>query len=268
MDFPKYKRFFAFGCSFTNYRWPTWADLIAKEIPESYNYGRIGAGNQYIYQTVTEACIEHKFNEDDLVIVMFTNIAREDRYVESRNGWITPGTLFYQDEYTVGFMNKFWCYRGYLMRDLALANGVLDVLKKSNTNYHLLSMIPFVSEAADNELATDPRTLAILDFYKELISEIKPSMFETIFNENWHSQTPRPKYFSPTLKSVFTDLHPTPLEHLKYIESIFPNINFKKETVNFAKEQTENIFKAMILDQIEEKYTPSIIKSKHWPENN
>ena len=33
-DWTKYKRFFTFGCSFTCYMWPTWADIISKEMYE------------------------------------------------------------------------------------------------------------------------------------------------------------------------------------------------------------------------------------------
>ena len=49
-EFKKYKRVFAFGCSFTCYRWPTWADLIGKQCEgaEFRNYGKSGAGNLFI----------------------------------------------------------------------------------------------------------------------------------------------------------------------------------------------------------------------------
>jgi hypothetical protein len=41
IDFFKYKRFFAFGCSFTKYHCPSWSDLISKEMPnaEYVNFG-------------------------------------------------------------------------------------------------------------------------------------------------------------------------------------------------------------------------------------
>ena len=51
IDFSKYKRLFVFGCSFTQYRWPTWADIIAKDNPhlEYFNTANSGAGNLYIF---------------------------------------------------------------------------------------------------------------------------------------------------------------------------------------------------------------------------
>ena len=65
MKLENYKRFFAFGCSLTRYHWPTWADIIAREIPESYNYGQSGAGNLFISNQVVEANVRHKFNDTD-----------------------------------------------------------------------------------------------------------------------------------------------------------------------------------------------------------
>ena len=59
IDIKKYKRFFAFGCSFTRYEWITWADIIAYHIKESYNYGRSGGGNSYIFYSLV-----NYFNEN------------------------------------------------------------------------------------------------------------------------------------------------------------------------------------------------------------
>ena len=103
MNFKNYKRFFAFGCSFTQYHWPTWANIISEEFNESYNYGRTGAGNFFIYQSLIEAILKHKINKDDLVMIMFSNVTREDRFVK-KHGWITPGNLYFQNVYDEKFL--------------------------------------------------------------------------------------------------------------------------------------------------------------------
>ena len=42
------KRLFTFGCSFTDYRWATWANILAYELDcEFHNFGKSGAGNQF-----------------------------------------------------------------------------------------------------------------------------------------------------------------------------------------------------------------------------
>ena len=46
-NWEKYKRVFAFGCSFTHYSYPTWANLIAYQNTDAefYNFGKAGMGN-------------------------------------------------------------------------------------------------------------------------------------------------------------------------------------------------------------------------------
>ena len=45
-----YSRFFAFGCSFTSYYWPTWADIIGQEFSDRYyNLAMCGAGNEFMF---------------------------------------------------------------------------------------------------------------------------------------------------------------------------------------------------------------------------
>lgn len=43
------KRFFAFGCSYTSYHWPTWADYVgmSPEFDEAYNFGMAGGASRF-----------------------------------------------------------------------------------------------------------------------------------------------------------------------------------------------------------------------------
>ena len=64
-------RFFAFGCSFTDYQWTTWADIVAAAYPgaEYFNLGRGGTSNQLILYRMMEADQLYNFNKEDLIIV-------------------------------------------------------------------------------------------------------------------------------------------------------------------------------------------------------
>ena len=77
------KRLFTFGCSFTHYNWGTWANCLAKELEpvEFINLGRSGAGNQYIFNMVMQADSIYNFTHEDLVVVQWTNVCREDRFI-------------------------------------------------------------------------------------------------------------------------------------------------------------------------------------------
>lgn len=129
IDYSKVKRLFVFGCSFTNYKWPTWADVLSKSIPnaEYYNFGHRGLGNLFIASRLSEISARYKFNENDLVIVMWTSIVREDRYLKDR--WIGSGNIYNQKIYPESFVKEFADINFYLIRDHALINLSMGYLK-------------------------------------------------------------------------------------------------------------------------------------------
>lgn len=140
-DLTKYKRFFVFGCSFTSYKWPSWADILSKEMPDAeyYNFGVGGAGNLLINNRVAQANLKYKFNEDDLVIVMFSTFCREDRYID--NIWQTHGNIFNQGFYDKGFVKKYCDPTGYLIRDLALIEMTTSYLNNLPCKSLYLSIV-------------------------------------------------------------------------------------------------------------------------------
>jgi hypothetical protein len=238
MNFKKYKRFFAFGCSFTSYNWPTWADIISKEFDQSYNYGRPGAGNFFIYQSLIEAILKHKINKDDLVMIMFSNVTREDRFVK-KDGWITPGNLYFQKEYDEKFLKKYLCDHGYLMRDLNLVSGCKFSLDSIGCDYKLMSMVPFDSKQSDGSKMSNINYL--LKFYNDILTTFEPNVLDTVFDGDWNTRSPRPAYHVHWQKEIYFDNHPTPNEHLEYLQKIIPNIEFSKNTLEFVAESNQQV---------------------------
>jgi hypothetical protein len=130
LDLTKYERIFTFGCSFTRYYWATWADLIASEIPhvEHINYGRCGAGQQFIQAMISQALIKHKPTSKDLLAVMYTTHYREDRHMGTNEHthepeWKTPGNIYSQGDYPMSFVEQFCVPRGMTIRDCAIMHS-------------------------------------------------------------------------------------------------------------------------------------------------
>jgi hypothetical protein len=104
----KISRFFAFGCSYTNWPHPTWADFIGINFQEYYNYGKGGACNTYIANSFIEANDEYKFNnETDTIFIAMSGFGRfsymaniEKNELDARiYAWETHGdTLFTNNE--------------------------------------------------------------------------------------------------------------------------------------------------------------------------
>jgi hypothetical protein len=84
------RRFFAFGCSYTNWpENPTWADFVGVNYDEYYNFGKPGACNTYIMQKLIEMDEIYTFNPDtDFIMIALTGFGRFT-YLKApqQNGW-------------------------------------------------------------------------------------------------------------------------------------------------------------------------------------
>ena len=256
IDFLKYKRFFAIGCSFTDYCWPTCANIISKEIPNHYIYAQSGAGNFYIYQALIEAMIRHTIDKDDLVMIMFSNVTREDRFIKGR-GWVTPGNIYYQSEYDDQFLTKHACQFGYLMRDLNLVHGCKLILDTIGCDYELMSIVPFHSERSDDKLMDNVEQ--VLDFYSATLNFVRPSVLETVFNNFWDSRLPRPQYHVAWQNEKYKDNHPTPSEHLEYLQTIFPDIAFLDSTLEFVNTANNAVLSENFTNDVIPKHNREVV---------
>ena len=84
-----YNRFFAFGCSFTLYKWPTWADyLYAGGIAETYeNWALPGGSNDFIFHSLIECDSLRGITSEDLVIFGWSHPSRNSWYNKHTNRW-------------------------------------------------------------------------------------------------------------------------------------------------------------------------------------
>lgn len=195
-------RFYAFGCSFTNYKYATWADILAHGRSHFENWGQQGAGNHFIFNSVMECDQRNHFREGDLVMICWTNSTREDRYLDQ---WVTPGNVLTSDIYTKKFAVEQVTQRGSLIRDLAMIKAVKVLLESRGCCWQFLSMVPlsnaeqFSGESAGIE--------DVLDLYKDVIDSVSDSYLEVIYNNQWGS---RPNHNN----------HPLPKDHLEYLERV------------------------------------------------
>lgn len=131
------RRLFTFGCSYTSYSWPTWADLLGMAFAESKNFGLAGIGNRAIAERVAEANARYNFTKDDVVIVQWSSHLRNDFHhpysLPKRIGfWKTCGSIFnYINEslYDKKWIETFFFEPSYFMHTLnhiSLTQGLLE----------------------------------------------------------------------------------------------------------------------------------------------
>lgn len=197
------KRLFTFGCSYTSYVWSTWADILSYQAQEFYNYGRMGAGNHYIFNSLYECHQRHQLKPDDTVMVCWTNTAREDRYID-RN-WVTPGNVYTQGTYPRDWVKRWVDERGCMVRDFAFVSAAKTLLEHTGVTWHFLSMVPMHQADQYQDSEHDPDN-DVIKMYKDVLDTIKPSFKEVIHDR----------------ALIEYDMHHTPIEHLRYVERVLP----------------------------------------------
>jgi hypothetical protein len=272
-------RLFAFGCSFTNSSWPTWADIVGRGFEHYENWGKEGGGNSFIFLSLIECVKRKQVTSQDTVIIMWTNIGREDRYIR-KQGWITPGSIYKQDTYDKTFVQQFADPTGYLIRDMAQIAAAKRILESIGCKFYFLSTVPLSmpDDNVDDRFSIDNQ---IIDLYKEEIDFLKPSIYSVVFNDDWYSRVgfvdekelkreynivagpdwptwenfvdnnyqgvPRSikkeiesHNFAKRLQQR-TDTHPLPHEHLLYLEQVLPECVIADDTKLLVQQTTADI---------------------------
>lgn len=180
MKFKKKPRIFTFGCSFTNFiEWPTWAEILKKEYGDLYefqNWGQEGACNYYIFNALMECNIKNQINKDDIVIIMWSTVNRESRYVNGK--WITPGNVYNnKGVYPNEFVEQLADERGYALRDFSLVYSIDNFLSGIGCKYYFLSMLDLDTFQEKNK--------DLVKSYSKVLAKVRPSIYKVVFNEKW-----------------------------------------------------------------------------------
>ena len=193
-------RLFTFGCSFTRYKWPTWADALSPQFDQYYNFGKGGGGNSFILWSLAECDARHAIKSDDTVIIMWTSRDREDRH--SDGVWQTPGATIV-DTY------------GSLIRDCANIHAAKLILEGIGCDYYFLSMIDLNTFDSEQEIQLfhDPTQT-----YATTLEIVRPSVHNIIYEGSWHNA------------AFDDDYHPTPQQHIDYLDYVLPELEVDDKT--------------------------------------
>lgn len=236
-------RNFFFGCSLTQYFWPTWADILIShfehsENEEGYNWGKSGAGNQFIFTKIWEANSLYNFSTQDRIFVQWTSMFREDRYHED-NGWYCPGGFnhnrFSKEPITLnGFKYEDelqWAdFLHCTMRDCALITATRQALENIGCEVYFTGFRDFQEGYEQYQDFFESKTLlvyenigAILNQYKDdIYLDLPPILTALDFgtDNNFFKTRPKsiPKLGDAYKEHLLHEIHPLPKEQLKYVE--------------------------------------------------
>lgn len=221
-------RFFAFGCSFTRYVWPTWADIIGRsyDAKDYHNFGMIAAGNEFIFHQIMQAKNHYNFGPEDLILICWTNFAREDRYICGQ--WLASGNIFSQKLYPENWVRQWFDLRGALIKTSGWISAAMDSLDLTGCRHQHFSMMPMDLINIDDACYKDMVYQDIFDIYGVYYQRFLPSMVGHLFDSLPLCRNPS----APLVRYAGQDLphgdnHPTPAQHLRYVDEVLiPVLDF------------------------------------------
>jgi hypothetical protein len=229
-------RLFVFGCSFTNYEWPTWADLLSFEFDEYENWALPGIGNRAIAERLSECHARNNITKDDVVIVQWSSHIRHDWYKDHFNteenavdGW----AVHHESEHYVSnkkHADALFSERAYILHTLNMIVLAQSLLKSTECTWRMTGLGDIRNLGYDTLFSKreyiGSSDIDILDTVKnskdwpiwELFPEFR--IYEnTIWNNNmWIDplfntvRTNKDKIWVFE-KDGYVDLHPTPTLH-------------------------------------------------------
>lgn len=251
IEFKDYDRFFVIGCSFTNWHWPTWANIIAEQYPHMsfYNFGFPGLGNEYIQIMLSQIQRSKNLNSRDLVGIMWSTFHRNicyrsaevklqianadtDYFDADRSGnhnWSARGDMIHVQ--TLDGDNA-WDDRGFVIRDCALIDNTTKVLEHAEYGaFQMMSVLP------ENQTLYDASILAtkksdVYDFYSDLPSKMISSNRDITNTLNWTVDHVTVEWEQPWTEvgsgKLEPDRHPSALDWCKFLNasnfSVAPHI--------------------------------------------
>jgi hypothetical protein len=262
----KNNRLFTFGCSFTHYHYPTWADIVGENFTEFQNWGDPGGGNNFILNSIVECHSRNKLTKDDTVIVMWSGLSRIDHY--QINQWVHLHNQYFDLRNN---NSAYSCPTGYELLSFAWFASAAMLLHHLGVNWKMfhwqpldydsesyatykdllldLQYAPFKSntqrykklQTTDLDLLTDlyqrlsgpdwPELNSIMDlaFYNMALSDhIKHECNEFLQVVQKDHRLSK-KYIEEI------DLHPSPLQHMAWVERFLPEYTISQDTTDWVQ---------------------------------
>jgi hypothetical protein len=227
-----YNRIFTFGCSFTEWWCPTWADIIATDLAiPSQNWGVSGTGNVAIQHRMVECDLKNTFTDDDLILVLWSSWSREDRFRGSQ--WIAGGSIFNNDFYDESFVDKYWTEENDTVKN---ATAIIAANKMFNIQYQA-HWTDYKITLDDYERLT-PTPSSKLQYLIDALP--KKNMID-------YSQTEWNK--------LIKDSHPSVLQQLAYAEQFSNGIGTKLKTSTIKLYTDAHNHVTSILQDCTDEYT-------------
>jgi len=205
-------RLFTFGCSFTKYIWPTWADILGEQADDFINLGRAGGGNHQIFFNIMMADKKYTFTSNDTIAICWTYVLREDTWRDGKwHNNSRPIDLHKTKEWLI--TNNVDPVGSHI-KTLSYIKAITHFLNDKKCNNIQFSVDDLSASARAGTFPWEDKFASQL--FEEEIKMFDNKNYDKYFDFYKNYSRPRPK------NEAYPegDLHPTPLEHLDFVENV------------------------------------------------
>lgn len=265
IDFSKYNKLITIGCSFTQWYWPEWGDILTKQHPnmELANYGKFGSGIDYALHTLTGLIANGTINNKSLVAIMTSSYHRDDTYslvpteqlrqhalndqlhhaykdyeLYDCGNWYNNSDLI-QLKWLAG--NEFNCNdsRGYLIKTLSILASINALLNScAGDSFILHSLNPDKQFTYDDSCVADILIDDVLELYKPMHKPISDVDLLGHAIDHRFGSVPMARWSEGgDGNGEELDYHPCPTSHAKYLQHI--GFDISQQTLDWAQHYTD-----------------------------
>lgn len=243
VQLPNKRRCFAFGCSYTSWMYPTFADLVGVNFEEFYNFGRSGCDNNYILNRLVETNELFKFNpKTDFILVGITSVGRYSHW-DNVDDWICAGDVFSLSdnfktaEFAKTIYNEIWA--GY-RSTMAILN-IRDVLKAYGVENIVYPTVDNVDYLSGNYMYNDVPRKAFIPIVTEHFNKAFETLTITTCIDQIRKEANNQR-ITYTNDPSFDDDHPTTSTYYYYLKKYFSafDTDKTKEVVKLFSAPTYN----------------------------
>jgi hypothetical protein len=224
-------RIFTFGCSFTKWIWPTWANLLLYE-NEGMNFGVSGSSYEQVLHMLLECDRKFTINENDIVIINFTTPIRWDLILpcSGKIKWKSYGQT--TTSILSKYENELFCVEGLLYRSFNFIEMIHEYLKSKNCKTYYTSVNDFTKNYGN--YFEDFNFSNNIENLSNHIKNKVPLTIQDIFSYLY----PKTKLWrvTHTWKDSGYEYHPLTLQHYEWIILCFP-----KEITNLLKVNEDKV---------------------------
>lgn len=207
------KKLFTFGCSYTYFFWPTWADMLSLNYDHFENWGWAGLGNRAIAERLAECYTKQSITKDDTVIVQWSTHLRFDWWNKHPytgfSGWQTNGNVYcdrnrkiFNDNILMLICNE----------DAMIMHSLNNILLVANMLDNIGCKWYFTSIGDIRQLGSDLDSLTKMYEHAELALEFQPGNINT---DNFELYKKYPN-FRKYEKSIWKDYKEHWIEPITY----------------------------------------------------